>query len=318
MYSPTTRLLTVLEVLQSQAEVNGPELAAKLEVDVRSVRRYITMLRDMGIPVDSLPGRYGVYYLRPGFRLPPLMFNNGEILAIVLGLMAVRHVRLSDAIGVESAAAKIQRVLPHDLQERARALQDVLTLNMPVSQSPSEDMLACVSLAAYQHTGIWIRYRGSRGEMSERAVDVYGVVYHSGFWYAVGYCHLRRDLRTFRLDRVQAIKLLDTTFEPPGNFDPLAYLLDTIASMSGTWMVEALLKTTLEDVQKRLPRDLALLEAVEGGVLLRTRADDLAWAARFLVRLDCPLTVLNPPQLREEMLKLADSIREMAYPVTTE
>src|SRR5690349_11690155 len=108
MYSPTTRLLTILEILQSRNEVSGPELAATLEVDVRSVRRYVTMLRDMGIPVESDPGRYGTYYLRPGFRLPPLMFNGGEILAIILGLMAVRHVGMSGGLAVESAIAKIE------------------------------------------------------------------------------------------------------------------------------------------------------------------------------------------------------------------
>ncbi len=312
MYSPTTRLLTVLELLQSKAGVSGPELAEKLEVDVRSVRRYITMLRDMGIPVDSEPGRYGTYYLRPGFRLPPLMFTGGEILAIILGLMAVRHLGLSGALSVESAAAKIERVLPEGLRERARAVQGVLTLNLPVSQSSTEDMIARFSLAAYQHNQVWIEYQGHRADKTERVVDVYGLVFHTVYWYAIGYCHLREDLRIFRLDRVQQIKLLDTTFQPPPDFDALGYLLTNIASMPGAWTVEVLLKTSLEDAKMRVSRDTGLLEEVEGGVLLRMWAEGLDWAARFLVRLGCPLSVIGPPELRDELRRLAESILELA------
>jgi len=312
MYSPTTRLLTVLEVLQSKAGVSGPELAEKLEVDVRSVRRYITMLRDMGIPVESEPGRYGTYYLRPGFRLPPLMFNSGEILAIVLGLMAVRHLGLSGALGVESAAAKIERVLPDELRERARAVQGMLTLNLPVSRDASDEMIARFSLAAYQHSQVWIEYQGHRADKTERVVDVYGLVYHTTYWYAIGYCHLRRDLRIFRLDRVQQVRLLETTFEPPEDFNPLAYLLTKIATMPGTWTVEVLLKTSLEEAQRRVSQDTGILEAVEGGVLLRLWAEGLDWAARYLVRLECPLTVIGPPELREELRRLSRSVQEMA------
>lgn len=304
MYSPTTRLLTILEVLQSKAEVNGPELAAKLQVNVRSVRRYVTMLRDMGIPVESEPGRYGVYYLRPGFRLPPLMFTGGEILAIILGLMAVRHL---GAVAVESATAKIERVLPDELRDRARALQDVLSFNIPVAQSASEDIITKLSLAAYQHEQVWMVYGDT-----ERVVDVYGLVYHNRFWYAVGQCHLRNDLRIFRLDRVQQIRVLESTFEPMADFDPLAYLLAKIAHITRLWEIEVLLKTSLQDAQGRIARDVAVLEAVEDGVLLKMWADDLVWVARVLVRLECQFVVMQPPELREALKQLAREILEMA------
>ncbi len=312
MYSPTTRLLTVLEILQSQGGISGPELAKKLEVDVRSVRRYVTMMRDMGIPVESEPGRYGTYYLRPGFRLPPLMFTGAEIIAIILGLVAVRHLGLSRALAVESAVQKIERVLPDELRERARALQGALTLNMPISQSSSEEMIAKVSLAAYQHMQAWIEYQGSELSRTERVVNVYGLIYHNGFWYTVGYCHLREDIRIFRLDRILQIKLLETAFEPPQGFDSLEYLLNKIAMMPYMWLVEVLLKTSLQDAQKRVSRAMGILEEVEGGVLLRLGAESLEWAAHFLVSLHCPLSIIRPPELRAELRKLAQSIVEMA------
>jgi predicted DNA-binding transcriptional regulator YafY len=312
MYSPTTRLLTVLELLQSQGSVTGPELAAKLEVDVRSVRRYITMLRDMGIPVDSEPGRYGAYSLRPGFRLPPLMFNQSEIVAVVLGLMTARHVGLAATPGVQSALAKIERVLPDELRQRVRALQGVLTFDMPAYKTTSDEIIARFSLAAHLRQQLWLEYQAYGQEVTRRTVDVYGVVYHAGYWYATGFCHLRQGMRIFRLDRVRDVRLLDTEFEPVADFDPLQHLLDSIATLPGTWAIVALLKITMKQARDLVPRDVALLEEATDGVLMRCYTDSLAWMARFLVRLDCPLRVIQPPELRDELRRLAQSIFHMA------
>jgi predicted DNA-binding transcriptional regulator YafY len=313
MYSPTTRLLTVLEILQSNTRITGPELAARLEVPVRSVRRYITMLRDLGIPVDSDPGRYGAYYLRRGFRLPPMMFNNTEILAIILGLMAVRRLGLTATPGVESAAAKIERVLPDELRARTRAIQGVLTLNIPAYETSSPEMIAQFSLAAHQNMQLWLEYKGGgRENMSERVIDVYGLVYHAGFWYAAAYCHLRNDLRKFRLDRVGNTRLLETTFKPPANFDALDYLMTNIAKMHGTWQVEVLLHTSLEMARDRVPADTAFLEEAPNGVILRAYTSSLDWMARFLVGLHCRLTVQHPSELRDALHQLAQSIVQMA------
>jgi predicted DNA-binding transcriptional regulator YafY len=313
MYSPTTRLLTVLEILQSNARITGPELATRLEVPVRSVRRYITMLRDLGIPVDSDPGRYGAYYLRRGFRLPPMMFNNTEILAVILGLMAVRRLGLTATPGVESAAAKIERVLPDELRARTRAIQGVLTLNIPAYETSTPEMIAQFSLAAHQNYQLWLQYRGGgQGDVTERVIDVYGLVYHAGYWYAAAFCHLRDELRTFRLDRVMGTRLLDITFKPPANFDALDYLMTNIAKMHGTWQVEVLLRTTLENARERVPSDTAFLEEAPDGVILRAFTSSLDWMARFLVSLHCRMVVQHPPELRDALRDLARSIVQMA------
>lgn len=312
MYSPTTRLLTLLELLQSRGSVSGPEVAAKLEVDVRSVRRYITMLRDMGIPVESEPGRYGAYSLRPGFRLPPLMFTDSEIQAVILGLMAVRQLGLAATPGTESAAAKIERVLPEELRERMRAIQGVITFNLPSYEAVASDVLARFSIAAYQHLRLWIEYQGSSRDRSEREIDVYGLVHHGGFWYAVSYCHLRQDIRSFRLDRVQSVRLLDTAFQPPASFNALEYLLDSIASIPDVWYVEVLLKTTSEVARRFIPSDMAVLEAVDDGVMMRLYTDNLDWIAHFLMRATVEFTVYKPRELRQRLRELAQKIIEMA------
>lgn len=311
MYTPTTRLLTILELLQSRGSISGPELAEKLEVEVRSVRRYITMLRDLGIPVDSEPGRYGAYVLRPGFRLPPLMLTKPEMLAIVLGLVTMRKLGLTGTLGIESATAKIERILPVELSEQARALQEMLALDIRPARLPAaETLVAQLSLAAYQHRPVWLEYRSGDQQGSERQVDVYGLAYHVGQWYATGYCHLRQDLRVFRLDRIQNVTLLEGEFEPPPDFNALHHVWQSLATVPNTYRVEVLLLTTLADAQARVSPNLAVLEEVSEGVMMQNYADDLNAMARFLAGVGCRFRVLHPPELRDELRRLAHLIVE--------
>src|SRR5438067_1732747 len=137
MYHPTTRVLTVLELLQAYGQMSGPELAARLEVDGRTVRRYVTMLQDLGVPVVGERGRYGAYRLRPGYKLPPLMFSEDEALALVIGLLTIRRSRwAATPVDVESALAKVERVMPLALQERVRAVQDAVVLDVGAEGDP--------------------------------------------------------------------------------------------------------------------------------------------------------------------------------------
>jgi len=328
MYSPSTRLLTVLELLQSRAEISGAELAERLEVDVRTVRRYITMLRDMGIPVETERGRYGFYSMRPGFRLPPMMFNDDEILAVILGLMAVRKLGMAGTVGVESAASKIQRVLPNELRERVRAVEGTLTLSMnpflpttsdllsrptPNTEPAAASLLEVVALlteAAYDRRCAWIAYRSGQDADTTRTIDTYGLVYHAGYWYTAAYCHLRRDLRSFRLDRVRDIKLLDDTFQRPAEFDALNFVLTSMANTPGTWFIEVLLQTTLDIARELIPPQFATLEVVEGGVMMRCHVQDLQWLARVLATLSYPFQIQNPPELRDVLRQHAQTILE--------
>ncbi len=314
MYFPTTRVLTVLELLQSHQRLSGPELAARLEVDTRTVRRYITMLQDLGIPVEAERGRYGSYRLRPGFKLPPLMFTDDEALALILGLLAAR--KLSLAVGVtavEGAIAKIERVLPEALRERLQALQETLTLDLTPSEAvPDNEIVVVLGAAARQRRRVRLLYRAWNGEETERYFDPYGIVYHAGFWYSAGYCHLRSDLRTFRLDRALHAEMRDETFTRPPDFDCLAHVLRSIASTPDRWAVEVILETTLERARQMVPPALATLEEVPGGVLLRCYAGSLDWIAYILAGLHCPLTIRQPPELHDAMLRLAGKIAALA------
>lgn len=314
MYFPTTRVLTILELLQSRQHLSGPELAERLEVNTRTVRRYITMLQDLGIPVEAERGRHGSYRLRPGFKLPPLMFTEDEALALTLGLLAARKLGLTAAApAVEGALAKIERVLPLALRERVQAVQETLILDLThTGPTPGSEVVVTLSAAAQQQRRVLMSYSSWQAEITDRSVDIYGIVYRSGFWYAVGYCHLRAGIRVFRLDRILQAELRDETFERPAGFDSLEYVMRSLANTPITWAVEVLLETTLEEAQHYVPPVIASLEQVSDGVMLSCSVGHLDWIAHFLSGLSCSFVVLQPTELRDELQKLSARIAEMA------
>lgn len=316
MYHPTTRVLTVLELLQSHQRLSGPDLAARLQVHERTVRRYVVMLQDMGIPIEAGRGRYGAYRLRPGFKLPPLMFTEDEALALTLGLLAARRLGLAGAsagLAVEGALAKVERVMPATLRDRVQAVQETVTLAIPPpANQPAGETLMTLTTAIRQGRRVWLGYRSWAGAETERALDPYGVVYQRGRWFTVGYCHLRGDLRLFRLDRVRHVALGDETFTVPSDFDALAYVQQSLATMPARWEAEVLLQTTLEEARCLIAPDLATLDEEPDGVAVRCAVEDLDWFARVLAGLGPPFVVRHPPELRDALHRLAADLARWA------
>ena len=314
MSHPTTRVLTVLELLQSRSRLSGAELADRLEVDPRTVRRYISTLQELGVPVESEAGRYGGYRLRPGYKLPPMMFNEEEALALILGLMAARRTGLlEEAPAVEGALAKIDRVLPDRLRGRVQAVQGALAFTpvRALAASSNPTVLLAVSEAAQENRRVWLRYRAGNDE-TERDIDPYGVVHHRGRWYVAGWCHLRNDMRMFRLDRVLALEPRYETFFKPLDFNPVDFVLESLATSPWGWPIEVLLDLQLEEARRRIPLDMGTLEDTQNGVLFRTQSDALDYIARYLVQLDCGFRVLHPQELRDAVRQLARQINRYA------
>ena len=307
---PATRLLALLELLQTYGRLGGPELSRRLGVGERTVRRYMTLLADLGIPVEAGRGRYGGYRLRPGFKLPPLMFSEDEALALVLGLLAVRQSGLAGtATDVEGALAKVERVMPDSLRTRVRAVQEAVVLSGVTRDTRTVGaLIGVLSEAAHQRRRVRLRYRAARGEETVREVDTYGVVCYEGVWYAVGHDHLRADLRTFRVDRILGADLRAERFTRPAGFDALAHLEHTLATVPGALAIEVLLETTLEEARRLIPARSATLEQTPRGVLVRGQAQDrqdLSTLAYILAGLRCPMIVRQPPELRDELRALA-------------
>jgi len=316
MYYPTTRVLTVLELLQSHQTITGAEIARRLEVDVRTARRYIAMLEELGIPVTADRGRFGGYRLMPGFKLPPLMLSEDEALALTLGLLAARRLGLAaHAPGVEGALAKVERVLPEPLRKKVRAVEETLVWDMSVrpDSGPTTDVVLTLSTAAREHRRVALKYRKTDGEESNRKFDPYGLACRRGRWYATGHCHLRGDMRLFRLDRVTDVSPLDETFERPAGFDVLAAVLNALGSIPRSISFEVVVDTTPQKARWHISAETAILEEIEGrGVLLRGYTDQPDWLARLLASMGCAIEVRNPPELRECLRRHAKQVLEWA------
>lgn len=316
VYHPTTRVLTALELLQAYPRLSGAELALRLEVDRRTVRRYITMLQDLGIPVDAERGPHGGYWLRPGFKLPPLMLSEEEALAVTLGLLAGRYLGLEAAApAVEGALAKVERVLPEVVAMRVRAVQAALGFTTPPPGSGPAAPAATILVlgeATERRQQVRIRYRARRGETSDRRLDPYGLVHHRGRWYLTGYDHTRGDLRTFRVDRVEDVQIDAETFERPPDFDAVTHVVHALATVPYGRTFAVLLELPVAEARRRVAPTLATLEETPAGVVLRSSAESLDATARYLVSLGCSFVVLHPPDLRYALRRLAAEVAATA------
>ncbi len=303
MYDPSMRVLTVLELLQAHERVTGAELARRLEVSPRTVQRYVARLQDLGIPVESTRGVGGAYRLKPGFRLPPLMFSGEEALALALGLRALHHLGLTAlAPAVAGAGAKLARTLPHALRERVRTLEDAVQLDASPWTVPTDAaVLACLLAAVGAERTVTFDYCSHEGVQTRREVEVYGVVHLDGRWYAVGRCLWRDALRSFRLDRISGPTELERTFTRPPEFDARAYLRATLPFARAPYEIEVWLDLPPEEATLRFSPWGVVLEAdaARGGTRLRCTREHLEPFAGMLLGLGCTLTVHAPAELQE-------------------
>jgi predicted DNA-binding transcriptional regulator YafY len=311
MSHPTTRVLAVLELLQSHTQMSGAELARRVEVDPRTLRRYITMLEDLGIPITTEQGRYGGYRLVPGFKLPPMMFTEDEAQALSLGLLAARGLGLAEAApAIESVQAKLDRVLPSAPRRTLAAMRESVALQTGDARTNADArLLRILGESAQQRLTASLRYRAADGAATSRDFDVYGLVFRTGRWYVVGYCHLRQGLRTLRLDRVAHAEVTPLRFERPEDFDASEYLSRAMATLPRAIPVEIWLEADIESARREAGHSLGVMEPHAGGVLLKGSVDELDWYARELMRLPFRFEVRAPDSLRARLGALA---RELA------
>jgi predicted DNA-binding transcriptional regulator YafY len=312
MQHPTTRVLAMLELLQARRELTGRELADRLGVDERTVRRYALRLADLGVPVEARRGRHGGYRLLPGYKLPPLMFTDDEAVAVVLGLLVGERLGITGG----SALEKIGRVLPERPRDRVAALRDTLGFTLPPREAamPDVSVLLVLAAAARDRRRVRLAYRSWKGEDSERELDTYGLVFHSGRWYASGFDHRRGQVRTFRVDRVSSAVPLPVTYEDPGAFDVVAHVTRSLAAVPYTHEVEVVLRMPLAEARRRIPPAVGALTETDGGVLLRARAERLDGMARLLAGLGRPFDIRTPDELRTAVRELAGLLLRSAGP----
>jgi predicted DNA-binding transcriptional regulator YafY len=316
-------VLALLEILQSGGTRTVADLAARLDVDERTVRRYIGHLVDLDVPVQSVRGRYGGYRLAPGYRMPPLMLTDEEALAVLLGLIAGRRAGLvtTSATATESAAAKLRRVLPQPLGRRLDALLDTADFTAPARPSipPEARVLLTLAEAARNRQPVTITYAARDRRHSQRTVFLYGIVAHSGRWYATGADSASQEVRTFRLDRIATVTVQPGTFDVPVGFDPAAHVLAGLAQTPWKHSVSLRVQGTVEHIRSRLPAGIATVSSgpttVDDGpgwVRVQLRAERLDWIPPVLAALDRPFVIEHPDALRDLVHALARRLHEYA------
>jgi predicted DNA-binding transcriptional regulator YafY len=319
MARPAAQVLTLLELLQSGGIRTADELAGRLGVDERTVRRYVDHLIDLDVPVESVRGRYGGYRLGSGYRMPPLMLSDEEALAVLLGLTAGRRTGLTTAAGTasETAAAKIRRVLPGRLARRLDAVLGSLAFTDPPGEFPAPQaaVLLTVADAVSHHRPVSIRYTDSGGQRSERTLHPYGLVAHSGRWYVTGAEPRIGEERTFRLDRIADARTLPGSFEPPAGLDPAQRILSGFAQAPYRHHVIVQIQATAEQIRARLPASVANIEPplstdplAEGWVRVELRAERLDWVPALLASVDQPFIIEQPDELRALVAALAERL----------
>lgn len=310
MAGPIARVLTALELLQSHKRLSGAELAAKLGVDRRTVRRYITVLEDMGVPVTTEQGRHGGYMLVPGFKLPPMMFTDEEILAVSLGLLAARQLGLAEAApATDSVQAKLERVMPDALKQRTRAVGETTRLMLPrATPVPDSHLLLTLTRAVQAEQRVGFTYATPDKDPVQREADPYGLLFQHGRWYMSGFCHLRQDLRSFRLDRIRGARLLPHHFNRPAGFDAAEHFTQALYSMAAHITVRVVFHTDMETATQALncyPYSEAIFHPHPEGLLLETRTDSLEWFACWLAQLHFRFTILEPLGLKQALRERA-------------
>jgi predicted DNA-binding transcriptional regulator YafY len=301
MPTTATRLISLIMLLQRQPNQKAADLAVELCVSVRTLHRYFSMLDEMGIPVYSERGPYGGFSLVKGYRMPPLVFSPEEAVAVYLGAGLVEEMwgqLYREA--AHGALAKLDNVLPDEQRhEAAWARRTLYATGMHrADQDALTPTLEKLRRSAREHRRVRMTYHSlGQPEPRQRDIDPYALVHRWGWWYAIGYCHLRRGLRTFRVDRIQQLALLDATFEPP-DFDLQAYLSSEPQAQP---RVIACLRLTPE--ARRLALDShGYWETVElqpdGSAFVTFPAPNLEWAASTALAYGPLVEVLDPPELR--------------------
>ena len=309
MSDTSSRLLSLLSLLQARRDWPGHELADRLEVSGRTIRRDIERLRQLGYPVEALTGPAGGYRLRAGTAMPPLLLDDEEAIAIAVGLRTAAGASVS---GIEETAVralvKLEQVLPAHLRRRVRALGS-MTSTLPVA-GPTVDPqhLTVIATACRDSECIRFGYRSRDHTNSRREVDPHSLVNHGRRWYLVAWDRHRNDWRTFRLDRVAKPVSTGVRFVPhrlPAK-DAAAYVKQSIAGAPNRFEAIVTLHAPAGALTSRVPAHWGALEPIDAHTCTyRTGDDDLRWLAWRIAMLGVDFEVHEPPELIEYLRALA-------------
>jgi len=316
MSETSSRLLELLSLLQGRRDWPGSELADRLEVSGRTIRRDIDRLRGLGYPVDSLTGPAGGYSLRAGSAMPPLLLDDEEAMAIAIGL---RTATRASVTGIEETAVralvKLEQVLPAHLRRRLGALS-AATFTLPVD-GPTVDPQHLTAIAAARRDYECLRfgYRSRDGTDSRREVEPHALVNRGRRWYLVAWDRGREDWRTFRIDRLVKPAPTGVRFAPrklPAK-DAAAFVQEHIAGRPNRFEARVTLLASSEEMKTRVPAYWGSFVPIDDHSCEYTTGDDnLSWLALRIAMLGVDFEVHEPPELIEHLRALADRLSRAA------
>lgn len=315
MSNVATRLITLILTLQNQPNRKASELADKLGVSIRTLHRYFAMLDEMGIPVYAERGPYGGFSLVRGYKLPPLVFSLEEAVAVYLGISLVRETwgeLYREA--AQGAMVKIENILPNEQRgEVDWARRSLVTTGLQRANLTNiSPILEKLRFAARERHQISVVYQSQdNSKEAKRKIDPYALVFRSSWWYLVGYCHLRRALRTFRVDRIQSLKMLERSFEIPVDFDIHVYLKNELRDQPITYARLRFIPEAAHVITSNSPLWESTQENPDGSIEAVIAAPDLQWLASFTLSFSNWVKVLEPAELITMVQDLAQSTADL-------
>ena len=296
--SPTARALLALELIQGSPGITADRLAGKLGVSERAARRYAAILREAGIPIESVRGPYGGYHLGRGLRLPPLMFSAVEALGLVMAVLDGHHDASDPADPVGSALGKIMRALPEPVAAQAEAVRRT-TAPAPdrAAARPDPGTTTALVQACSSRRQVRLGYRSEAGSEWVFLVDPWAVVVRHGRWYLLCRSHSSNARRAYRIDRVREVEVLDDTFSPPADLDPVAVLEEHLA-VGWEYEVEIIIDAPADAVARCLPRAIGRLEPVDAQTTrLAGSTSNPVWYAERLAAIPAPYRIVKCPEI---------------------
>jgi predicted DNA-binding transcriptional regulator YafY len=306
--SPTARALLALEVIQNSPGITAHKLGERLGVTERAARRYVAILREADLPIDSVSGPQGGYRVGRGLRLPPLMFTAAEAMGMVMAVMEGHRNAANPTDPVGSALAKIVRVLPERAAGPVRAFRDVFT-PPPAHESPaSPELTTQLIKACTVARRLRLVYRMGQAADRVMEIDPWAVVLRHSRWYLLGWSHTKQALRALRVDRIAVIEALPDTFTPPPELDALRTLEEHL-SQGWAYPVDVLVDATIDETSRWVPRSLGRLEPdEEGRTRLRATTDEPDWYARQLAAIPAPFRIIGSPELQRATAALGQRL----------
>jgi predicted DNA-binding transcriptional regulator YafY len=298
--SPTARALLAFELIQGSPDITADRLADKLGVSERAARRYVGILREAGIPIDSARGRYGGYRVGRGLRLPPLMFSAAEALGLVMAVLDGHHDAGDPADPVGSALGKLVRALPEPVAAQAEAVRRA-TAAAPDrgAARPDPGTAATLVQASSSRRRVRLGYHSEAGSEWVMEADPWAVVVRHGRWYLLCWSHSAQARRAYRIDRVKDVAVLDATFSPPAGLDPVATLEEHLA-VGWEFDADIIIDAPADSVARRLPPALGRLEQLDdGSTRLVGSTSNPAWYATQLAAMPAPYRIVGSPAIQD-------------------